>query len=155
MAAGDIRQALKRGAIDGAVVSLPSADRSLDIHLEAKNYYFPGWQQQAGILELMINLGRWRALSASQREQIERVCTANLGTSLAQGEAAQFSALKGLVMDGVVVRRWPPEMTDALRAAWAEVLAEEVAGNRDFKRIWEKLKLFREDYAIWRELSYL
>ncbi len=155
LAAGDIRQALKRGAIDGAVLSVPSADYSLDIHLEAKNYYFPGWQQQAGILELLINLDRWRAISTRQREQIERVCAANLGTSLAQSEAAQFSALKELVMDGVEVRRWPPEMTAALNAAWMEVLAEEVAGNRDFKRIWEELERFREDYAIWRELSYL
>ncbi len=155
LAAGDIRQALKQGSIDGAVVSVPSADRSLDIHLEAKNYYFPGWQRQAGILELMINLGRWRALDADQRRHIERVCAANLGISLARGEAAQFSALKGLVIDGVEVRRWSRQVTDALRAAWAEVLAAELARDKDFKRIWEKLKRFREEYAIWAELGYL
>ncbi|MDP6174608.1 MAG: C4-dicarboxylate ABC transporter, partial [Rhodospirillales bacterium] len=154
-AAGDIRQALKQGSVAGALVSLPSADLSLEIQREAKNYYFPGWQHQAGVLELLINLERWRALGREQQTRIRQVCVANLGASLAAGEAAQFGALKQLVLDGVEVRRWSPEMIKALGNAWSAVLADEIARDKDFKRIWKGLKEFRTDYAIWRELGYL
>jgi len=155
MAPGDVAEGFKAGALDGAVGMLPSAGVALKLNQSAKFQYFPGWHRQAGALELLVNLPRWRALDDDAKAGIEAVCAANLGKSLAESEAGQFAALKELVLAGVEVRQWKPAMIDALRNAWRSVASEQASENQDFRRVWKQLGAFREDYAIWRELGYL
>ena len=150
---GDIFVALETGAIDAVEFSMPAIDLKLGFHRMAKNYYFPGWHQPATMFELMINLEKWNGLPVTQRAQVEAVCGDNIRYGLAEGEAVQFAALKELQAQGVVMRRWPGEILDALRDAWAKVVKEEVKADDDFKRVWKSLSAFREDYSIWRELS--
>ena len=45
------------------------------------------------------------------------------------------------------------EILEALNAAWADVAWDEAKADRDFKRVWESLKAFRQEYSIWKELS--
>ncbi len=153
LTSGDIFVAFESGAIDAAEFSMPAIDLKLGFHRMAKNYYFPGWHQPSTLFELMINLEKWTALSASAKAQIEAVCGDNIRFGLAEGEAAQYAALKELQTKGVVIRRWPGEILEALNKAWNEVAKEEAKANRDFKRVWKSLSAFREDYTIWQELS--
>jgi TRAP-type mannitol/chloroaromatic compound transport system substrate-binding protein len=53
------------------------------------------------------------------------------------------------------VHRWSPEILAAFEAGWQEVVAERSAENADFARVWQSLKAFREDYAVWLGLGYL
>ncbi|MCH7863939.1 MAG: TRAP transporter substrate-binding protein [Proteobacteria bacterium] len=152
---GDIFVALETGAIDAAEFSMPAIDLKLGFHRMAKNYYFPGWHQPATMFELMINLEKWNGLPVTQRAQVEAVCGDNIRYGLAEGEAAQFAALKEMQAQGVVLRRWPGEILDALRDAWAKVAREESKEDDDFRRVWKSLSAFREDYTIWQELSLL
>ena len=152
---GDIFVALETGAIDAAEFSMPAIDLKLGFHRMAKNYYFPGWHQPATMFELMVNLKKWNDLSVTQRAQVEAVCGDNIRYGLAEGEAAQFAALKEMQSQGVVLRRWPGEILDALRDAWAKVAREESKEDDDFRRVWKSLSAFREDYTIWQELSLL
>ena len=151
---GDIFMALESGAIDAAEYSMPAIDLKLGIHRMAKHYYFPGWHQPATLFDLIVNLDEWKALSAARKARIEVACGDNVRHGLAEGEALQFSALKDLSAAGVKIHRWPSKILDALETAWQEVANEEVAADRDFKRVWESLSAFREDYAVWRELGY-
>ena len=152
---GDIFVALETGAIDAVEFSMPAIDLKLGFHRMAKNYYFPGWHQPATMFELMVNLEKWNDLSVNQRAQVEAVCGDNIRYGLAEGEAVQFAALKELQSQGVVMRRWPGEILDALRDAWAKVAREEAKADDDFRRVWKSLSAFREDYTIWQELSLL
>jgi len=150
---GDIFMAFESGAIDAAEFSMPAIDLKLGLYRMAKNYYFPGWHQPATLFELMINLDKWKSLPATAKAQIEAVCGDNIRHGLAEGEAKQYAALKELQSQGVEFRRWPGEIMEALNAAWAAVVKEEAKADQDFKRVWESLKAFRQDYAIWHELS--
>ena len=132
---------------------MPAIDLKLGFHRLAKNYYFPGWHQPSTLFELMINLEKWKALSPSAKAQVEAVCGDNIRFGLAEGEASQFAALKELQTKGVVIRRWPGEILEALNAAWVQVAKEESKADRDFKRVWKSLSAFREEYAIWKDLS--
>ena len=105
---------------------MPSIDIKLGLHRMIKNYYFPGWQQPSTLFELMINLKKWEALPVAQKAQVEAVCGDNIRYGLAEGEAAQFKALKKLRSEGVAIRRWPGEVLDALKAARPEVVAGRV-----------------------------
>jgi TRAP-type mannitol/chloroaromatic compound transport system substrate-binding protein len=155
MSADEIQRAMKSGDIDAAAYSLPATDRSLNLQESAGYYYFPGWFQQAGLLELMVNLKHWEKLSPSQHATIETVCGDNFRHGLAASEAQQFEALKSLVLERVEVKRWPPEILDALEKAWHEVARELAESDSDFRQVWRSMQKFREDYGIWRDLGYL
>jgi len=153
LAGGDIFLAFESGAIDAAEFSMPAIDLKLGLQRMAKNYYFPGWHQPATLFELMINLEKWKSLPATAKAQIEAVCGDNIRHGLAEGEAKQYAALKELQAEGVEFRRWPAEILDALKTAWIAVAKEESRADADFRRVWQSLSAFREDYAIWSELS--
>lgn len=152
---GDIFVALETGTIDAAEFSMPAVDAKLGLHEMAKHYYFPGWHQPATLFDLMINLENWNALSPARKAQIETVCGDNIRYGLAEGEALQFEAMKELSAKGVQLHRWPSRIIDALRQSWRQVVAEEGAKDREFKRVWQSLSSFRRNYAIWKELGYL
>ncbi|MFZ5609130.1 MAG: TRAP transporter substrate-binding protein [Pseudomonadota bacterium] len=155
LSAGDIFPALELGAIDGAEFSMPAVDEAMGFYQAARYYYFPGWHQQSTFFELMVNLKRWRALSARQQAMLETLCGDSIRFSLAEGEALQVAALKRLEARGVVLKTWPPDMLAAFEAAWKEVAAEMAEEDPDFARAWRSLQDFRRQYKGWRSRGYL
>ena len=104
LAPGDIFPALERGTLDATEFSQPAIDLNLGFYQVAKHYYFPGWHQQSTYLELLVNLDTWKALSDTQRAQVETACRANIQTTIAEGEAIQVEALENAARQG---RRHP------------------------------------------------
>ncbi len=155
LAGGDIFPALERGSIDATEFSMPAIDLNLGFYQVAKHYYFPGWHQQSTLFDLMMNKEKYDALSDTQKAQINAVCGDNITAGLAEGEAIQGAALKELQEKGVTIHRWPPEVLDDLRAAWNEVAAELAESNPTFKKVWESLSAYREQYKVWGDLGYL
>ena len=155
LAGADIYPALERGTIDATEFSMPAIDLNLGFYQVAKHYYFPGWHQQSTMFELMINMDKWNAMSASQQKLITTTCRANIALGLAEGEAIQGKALAELKENGVQIHRWPQEILDKLEETWNEVAAEQAAADPTFKETWESLQAFRAEYAAWAELGYL
>jgi TRAP-type mannitol/chloroaromatic compound transport system substrate-binding protein len=155
LAAAEIYPALERGVIDATEFSMPSMDRDLGFYQIAKNYYFPGWHQQASVLELLMNKGQWDGLSDQQRVMIEVTCGDNVRHSIADSEAKQAQALTDLQEKGVVFHRWSDEMMAAYQKAWDEVVAEQSAADPLFKEVWESYSGFREKYLVWKDYGYL
>jgi TRAP-type mannitol/chloroaromatic compound transport system substrate-binding protein len=155
LAGGDIYPALELGTIDATEFSMPAIDLKLGFHQVAKYYYFPGWHQQSTFFDLMINKEKWEGLDKTQQAQIEAVCNDNLAYGFAEGEAIQFAALKELQEKGVNIKKWSPEMLDAMRGAWEEVAGELAAQDADFKEAYDSLQGFRANYKIWKDIGYL
>jgi TRAP-type mannitol/chloroaromatic compound transport system substrate-binding protein len=156
LAPGDIFQALQLGTIDAAEFANPSLDEHLGFYQVAKYYYFPGWHQPVSILNFFINMGVWESLSDRQKSFVEVTCSESLLRIMAQGEATQWPAMKRMRdQHGVQLKRWPPEILDAIEKAWLQVAAEESARNPNFRRAYESYSKFREEYAIWKEYGYV
>lgn len=155
LAGGDIYPALERGTIDATEFSMPAIDQNLGFYNIAKHYYFPGWHQQSTMQELLMSKAKWDGLNDQQRALIKTACKANVANQFAEGEAIQGKALAEMQAAGVTIHQWPDEMLDTFRGAWTEVVAEESAANPDFKNVWDKLQVFRAEYARWKELGYL
>jgi len=155
LAGGDIFPALERGSIDATEFSMPAIDLDLGFYQVAKHYYFPGWHQQSTLFDLMMNKDKYDALSDTQKAQIDAVCGANITAGLAEGEAIQGAALAELQEKGVTIHRWSPDILAELETAWNEVAAELAASNPTFKKVWESLSKYREQYKIWGDLGYL
>lgn len=155
LSAADIYPALERGVIDATEFSMPSIDLSLGFYQIAKHYYFPGWHQQASILELLMNKKKWDGLSDHNKFIIETACDANIMWTFVKGEAIQFKAMKTLQEKGVTIHKWPDSILKKIEAAWMEVLAERTAKDPLFKRTYASYSAFRKNYAVWKDHGYL
>ena len=152
---GEIFGALEKGQIDATEFSMPAIDERLGFHKIIKNNYFPGWHQQATVFELLINKDVWNGMTDQQQAIVETVCQASMTNSLAEAEAAQPPALKRQVEEnGVSLEYWSDEMLNAFRAAWEEVLQEQIK-DEQFRRVWEDLAAFRADYDTWESKAFL
>ena len=153
LAGGDIYPALERGVIDATEFSSPSIDVALGFQKVAKHYYFPGWHQQGTILELLINLERWKELAPADQELVELTCKETINRGMTLGEVQQGPALERIKAEGVQVHTWKPEMIAAFRKATAEVMEEESKNDADFARVYDSYTKFRASYREWSRLS--
>ena len=155
IAPGEILKKLEDGSLDATEFSLPAMDQPLGFHKINKFYYFPGWHQQATLFDLYINETVWRSLDTRYQAVIELACGDIMREMIAKGEALQGVAIKEMQAEGVEVRRWSPRILVAMEDAWKALVAEESEKNPNFARVYASYAQFRENYKVWRYLSYL
>jgi TRAP-type mannitol/chloroaromatic compound transport system substrate-binding protein len=155
LAPGEILPAMAKGELDAAEFSLPAMDKPLGLQSVAKYYYFPGWHQQATLFDLYINKRVWNSLSPKFQATIDTACGDAMREMIAEGEAAQWKAMQELQAEGVVLKRWSPEILVAFESAWKEVVAEEISKSERFRKTWVSFSSFRKNYAIWRHFNSL
>jgi len=106
--------------------------------------------------ELVLNQCRWDELHEIAQNQISLACMANITDNYAEGEAKNFSAMvENTEQNGVIIKKWDPEMLDQFETAWNEVAAELAAEDAFFAEVWGDLAEFREGYAVWSNAIYL
>nr|VFJ76774.1 MAG: TRAP-type mannitol/chloroaromatic compound transport system, substrate-binding protein [Candidatus Kentron sp. FW] len=153
---GEIFPALEKGAIDATEFSNPAIDERLGFHRVANYNYFPGWHQQATILELLINKDTWIKMTRGQQRLVEMACKASMMDSFAHGEAIQAAALqRARDKRGVDIRYWSDEMLAIFQRTWREVVAEEAAKDAFFKEVWDDISTFRAQYDLWESYAFL
>lgn len=150
---GETLQALEKGTIDAAELSLPSVDTAVGVQKVAKHLYFPGWQAPVGAGHLVINQKVWDGLTSLVKDQIEASCNSAISRNLATSDALQAAALDKARAAGVTIHTYSEEMMDAFRTASAEVLAEQSAADADFKAIYESMEAHKKLLAEWGVLG--
>ncbi len=156
MPAGEIFQALEKGVIDATEFSFPAIDQKLGFYKVVKYNYFPGWHQQATILELLINKDTWNSMSPNQQALLEMATKANIVDTLSYCEAIQGAAIRENAENrGVHNMYWSDEMLGLFESTWEEVVKEQAAQSPGFDKIWKDLTAFRADYAYWKSLGFL
>lgn len=140
---GEIYPSLEKKIIDGTEFSMPTIDAMLGLEQVAKYYYLHGWHQPAAMNELIINLNKWNSLSDASKRLIEVSCEAVNMRSITSTVATNGQAVAKFKAAGTEVRSFPDEVIAALRAAFDEVIAEQVAEDDDFARVWASLEEFR------------
>ena len=133
---GEIFPAIEKKVIDATEFSMPVIDENMGFHKLAKYNYFPGWHQQASAFELLINKNVWNSLSSTQQIVIEMACRDNIVYSIATGEASQAADLqRNELKHEVETLSWPPEIIEAYREKWLEVVNEQSAADSFFKKV--------------------
>lgn len=155
LSAADIYPALELGTIDATEFSMPAIDRSLGFYQIAKFNYYPGWHQQATTNELLINMDKWKGLSDSHQAMLESACRASVTDMIADGEASQFAAMIENEKSGVKNMTWTDEQIGKFRAAWDEVVVDEIKDNPDAQKVWKSFNEFHDKYKVWGDRGYL
>jgi len=152
---GEIFPAIEKGVIDATEFSMPVVDKRIGLKKLLKYNYFPGWHQQATMMELIINKDTWNKMSDRQRSVVEHLCKSATLEAIAMGEAIQAPIMEENLEKGVVNKYWSSEMLDTFKAKWQEVVSEESAKDPAFKRIYDDLSKFRASYDLWESNAFL
>lgn len=67
-------------------------------------------------------------------------CGDNFRDGAAETDQGQGEAMDYMVSKGVQLRRFPPQVMQALEEKWLDVVAEEGAKNPNFRKAWGKLR---------------
>jgi len=156
LAATDIYPALERGVIDASEFSMPAIDESLGFAEIAKWNYFPGWHQQVSLQTVDWHKDTYDSLSDYHKYVLTAACGWVNQVSLADSEGLQIGALKRMKeKQGVTTLRWSDEDLAKFRAAWGEVVKEEIAKDKTFAKVHKSFTAFRKAWATWGNLAYV
>ncbi len=152
--ADELSYAIKTGELDGAEFGTMAADVFLGLHENANYVYFPSWHQRSGTTELLVNGATWERLPDMARHAMEITCLSNITLNMADAEMANARAYRQVRAAGQVeFRTWSPEILAAFEAAWNEVVAEKVALDPFFARVWKDIEAFRSEREGWLAVS--
>ena len=108
------------------------------------------------MFELLINKDVYNAMSEQQKMVLELITKAATLDAFAYTEAIQAAAMKENVeKNGVKQIYWSPEMLKAFKDAWEPVAADLSAKDEMFKKVWDNLSAFREEYKLWQTYGFL
>lgn len=147
--------ALEKGALGFAEICIPSVDREIGLYKIAKYNYFPGWHQPATTMELLINKDVWEELSDTQKLMFEIVTKAATLDELVYAESIQGKIIETNEQYGITNVTWSDELLSLFKEKWEEVIAEQCQKDEFFRKVWDNLSAFRDEYSNWSALGYL
>lgn len=149
----EVAASLDSGKLDATELGFPMVDRLLGFDKVAKHYYFPGWHQPSGFIELYFNTDVWNSLTDQQRRSVETACSDVILWSIGIASAGQQDALNEFRSNGVDIKRFPESVINELRKAADEVYAESSADDPMFKKIHDSYAAYSIRYDEYKALS--
>ena len=139
--AGEIYSSLERSTIDATEWVGPALDIKMGFYKVAK-YYYSGWHEPGSILELTFNKRKWEKLS-SEHKAILELAASEMNSQMAfEFTNENAKALSKLKEHGIVLDRFPDDVTQAAKKALDGVLADFSQKSPDFKRVWDSAHQF-------------
>ncbi|WOB10188.1 TRAP transporter substrate-binding protein [Piscinibacter gummiphilus] len=153
MPAGEVYQALEKGALDATEFVGPYDDEKLGFNKVAPFYYYPGWWEGGAELEFFINTKAYAALSAENKAIVDAATKVAARDMTAKYDALNPVALKRLVTAKTQLKAFSKELMDAGFKASMEVFAAHEAKSPEFKKIHQDMRAFQRDQLLWARFS--
>ena len=151
---GEIVPALQRGVIDAGEFSEPSSDMAMGFQDVAKFYYLPGIHQPTGIMEVLINKGKWDALPADLKMIIEYAAMATQTWWDAAIKLQNSKDLETLVnKHGVKVTETPKDILLEVIKAWDKVAEKHSKDNAFFNKVYQSQKEYAKRIVPYKRLN--
>ena len=150
---GEIFTALQTNAIDATDWVSPYNDLAFGLHKAAKFYYYPGWQEPQAVLELLINQKALDGLPADLQAILTEAARAANQDMMDDYVYHNALALEQLKQQGVLLKRFPDEVLDAMQYQSEAVLGELAAQSELNGRIWASMKAFQAQVSQMHQLS--
>jgi TRAP-type mannitol/chloroaromatic compound transport system substrate-binding protein len=151
----DIANKLAREEIEAAEWVGPYDD--LQLGLEAKYYYYPGWWEPSTTFDLQVNRDAWEELPKKYQKIFKNACSATYLEILTQYDLENSKALqkiRQLEKSGELkVLRFSDEILQAAEAQTKSLLDYYASGSDIFKEVYEEWKSFKEQIRDWSNLN--
>jgi len=153
-AGGEIPLALQSGDLDAVEWVGPYNDLAFGLYQSAKYYYYPGWHEPSGVLDLFVNRAKFEALPADLQAIIEAAATAVNERILSEMLAYNNAALNELVVKHhVQLRQFPLDVLKELARVSDRVLDRLAAADPLSTKVYGSLKRYRKQAMGWSKLS--
>ena len=151
---GEIRPALKSGAIDATEWIGPWLDMALGLHKAVGYYYYPGFHEPGSGFSVGINKSVWESFDASDRRLVETVAASEYARSLAEFNANNALWLRKLRDEGAVkILKFDDRLLKAFLAISKDVVAEIGSSNDLSRKIYASYQRFRASIMDWGDIS--
>ena len=147
--AGEIYQALEKGAIDAAEWVGPYDDQKLGFNKVAPFYYYPGWWEGCAEVDLFINIKAYEALSPENKAIVEAAAACAHIAMQAKYDAKNPTALKQLVGNKTKVLPFPKDVMDLAFKESMALYEELRVKNPNWKKVYDDYAVFRKDQNLW------
>ena len=152
--ASEIFTALQTGAIDATEWVGPYNDLAFGLHQAAEYYYYPGWHEPSGALELLVSMEAYASLSPELQHVVETACMAENAYVLAEFNTRNYQSLITLTEEHQVkLRRFPDEVLEILRRLSSEVMEELAVEDPMIGRILESYRAFATEIGAWLRIA--
>jgi len=143
---------LRGGTLDAAEGLTPWGDMSIRFHKVAKFCYFPGIQDFAGFLELVVNNQKWDALPPDLKEIVKVACDAAMARSLTKWALDDAKVVKILRdEDQVNIAKFPKEVQQEFLDRF--VAHYDSVQDPMFQKVWKSQKEFMKIYVPYMKLQ--
>ena len=149
VAGGDIYPSLEKGTIDAAEWVGPYYDEKLGFVKVAPYYYYPGFWEGGPTVGFFFNKGKYDELPESYRSLLNTACQAVDQNMLADYDYKNPASLKNLVAQGAKLSQFSEEILLAGFEASREVYAELSAQNEWFKKQYEAMLTYLDDWYFY------
>ncbi|MDF2176789.1 TRAP transporter substrate-binding protein [Aliiglaciecola sp. CAU 1673] len=151
---GEIFTALQTGAIDATEWVGPYNDLAFGLHKAADYYYYSGWHEPGTMLEFIVNEQAYNALPADLQTIVE-VATKAVNQDMLDEYTAKNNEAMAALRDQhkVDIRPLPDDVMQALYAASEEVMAEQVAQDPQFAKVYASYQAFLNKASRYHSLS--
>jgi len=148
--------ALQSGTIDATEWVGPYNDLAFGLHEAAKYYYYPGFHEPNGTLEVMINQAAFEALPADLQSIVLNACKVANQDMLAEYTARNPVALQTLIeKHGVTPRAYPDDVLIKLHRLAEEVLSELAEKDAFSRKVYTSYRKFLRQSKAWSNISEL
>ncbi len=153
IAGGDIYPSLEKGTIDAAEWVGPYDDAKLGFQKVAPYYYYPGFWEGGPTVSFFFNKAKYDELPESYKSLLRSCAQASDQNMLAKYDTKNPVALKELAASGAQLRPFSEEILTAAFKAANEVYAELSAENPAFKKQYEAMLAYRNDWFLYAQTA--
>ncbi|MFD2164854.1 TRAP transporter substrate-binding protein [Thalassotalea euphylliae] len=140
---GEIFSSLQSGAIDATEWVGPYNDLAFGFYQAADFYYSSVWHEPGTGLEFLINEKAYNELPKDLQKIVEVAARAVNEDTLDEYNARNNAAMQTLKeKHNIVPRELPPEVIEGLRKITEDVIAEQVAADPGFAKVWTSYSEF-------------
>lgn len=159
VAGGEVFTAMQTGVIDAVDWIGPYNDVAFGLHRVARYYYYPGWQEPSGALEVIVNKTAYESLPEDLQAVVATAARAVNQNTLDEYTARNNRALQQLLADGSVeLRRLPDDVLARFYQAALEIYEETAKKDPMFAKVYasyvEYMKQVRQYHAVSEEAYY-
>lgn len=152
--AAELYTNLERGVIDALEWIGPYHDYLMGFHKIAKHYYYPGWHEPNGCIELIVNKSAFEKLP-KDLQTIIRVA-AESSNILSMSEFLKknheyFVKMKN--EENVNFTQFPDDVMTKLKLTASDVIQEIIESDSQSKRAYESYSKFQKDISVWCSMT--